>query len=311
VEVHVAEDQPKNARQGRVLGWLNPNGPRRWGTSPDDFSEAAAVETVRRAGALFGEGRYFGVDMQGWEHLPTSPVLFVANHSGGTTIPDMWGLMVGWYTRFPKGRPLHALAHEMVLATEVTGAYFSERGCVSANREQGLAVLAEWKRDLLVMPGGDLDTWRPWKDRYKVQFAGRKGYAWLALKAGVPIVPIAHAGAHSTLVVLSDGQKIAKAFKLPELFRASIWPVHLSLPWGLAVGPLPHLPLPAHLRYRFGPPIAPTEVVAPGEDPSPEAILALDEAVRAQMQRQLDALREESSRVSRLARLASRARRGA
>ena len=43
------------------------------------------------------------------------------------------------------------------------------------------------------MPGGDRDTWRPYSKRYDVCFAGRKGYARLAIKAGVPIVPIANA----------------------------------------------------------------------------------------------------------------------
>ena len=293
----MADRDRREARQGRVLGWLNPEGPRRWGLSPEDFDPAAAIETVSRAGALFGEGRYFGLEMTGWENLPPPPVLFVSNHSGGTTIPDVWGLMVGWYRQHPTGRPIHALAHEMILATELTGSYFSKRGCVSANRAQGLAVLADWRRDLLVLPGGDVDTWRPWKDRYKVQFAGRKGYAWLALKAGVPIVPVAHAGAHNTLFVLSDGQRIAKALRLPELFRASIWPVHVSLPWGLAVGPLPHLPLPAHLRYHFGAPIAPPVRVGPGEEPPVEAVEALDAAVRGQLQAQLDGLRARSPRA--------------
>ena len=50
-------------------------------------------------------------------------------------------------------------------------------------------VLHEYGRDLLVMPGGEQDTWRPYHKRYAVNFAGRTGYARLALTWGVPIVP--------------------------------------------------------------------------------------------------------------------------
>ena len=33
-------------------------------------------------------------------------------------------------------------------------------------------VLTRWDEDLLVMPGGDLDVWRPYSKRFEVQFAG-------------------------------------------------------------------------------------------------------------------------------------------
>ncbi len=131
------------------------------------------------------------------------------------------------------------MAHELILATQATGRFFARRGVMRGSRELARAVLQEWRRDLMVMPGGDVDTWRPYRARYQVRFGGRSGYARLALEARVPIVPLAHAGAHSTLVVLSDGARLARALRLPEIARARIWPVHLSLPWGLAIGPWP------------------------------------------------------------------------
>src|ERR1700749_1055823 len=119
----------------------------------------------------------------------------------------------------------------------------------------------------MVMPGGDLDTWRPYSQRYRVRFSGRTGYARTALRAGVPIVPMANAGAHETLIVLSDGRRLAKALHLQELARASIWPVHLSLPWGLAIGPWPHIPVAALPRYRIGPAVPPPAQGGPGDEP--------------------------------------------
>jgi 1-acyl-sn-glycerol-3-phosphate acyltransferase len=140
----------------------------------------------------------------------------------------------------------------------------------------------------MVMPGGDLDTWRPYRDRYRVCFGGRTGYARIALMSGVPIVPVAHAGAHETLMVLYDGRWFAERLGLKRITRANIWPVHLSLPWGLAFGPWPHIPIPAVLRYRVGAPIALSDV--PMDDPSPAAIAELDSRVRRAIQDQLDEL---------------------
>jgi 1-acyl-sn-glycerol-3-phosphate acyltransferase len=299
------EGAERQSQRGRFLAWLKGRASQGWGTRIDDFDPEAVADTVHRLRHLFGsEWSYFPLEVEGLENLPDGPVLLVANHSGGTTIPDAWGLMVTWYRHFGQKRPVHALAHEMVFALQQTAEPFAKRGVLRAERDIALRVLTEWKRDVVVWPGGDLDTWRPYSERYKVRFSGRTGYARLALKAGVPIVPIAHAGSHETLVVLTDGQRVARRLHLPELFRASIFPVHLSLPFGLGIGPTPHLPTPARLRYRFAPPIYPTEEVAPGEEPSTEAILAMDAAVRNAMQSELDTLRDTAPpRAQRLRRL--------
>jgi len=170
-----------------------------------------------------------------------------------------------------------------------------------AQPELGYRVLKEWRRDLLVMPGGDVDVWRPYSERYKVKFAGRTGYARLALKAGVPIVPLANAGAHETLRVLTDGAPLARWLRLPKLFRASIFPVSLTIPWGLTIGPWPHLPPPTRLRYKIGPAILPEGgFCEPGEEPSRERVAAYDERVRAAMQDLLDQLRDEDRGVAAL-----------
>ena len=281
------EDQKEKAW---LLRWLHPEG-NRWGTEPNDFDPASVDKARDWLGTLFGPRRYFKVEASGWEHLTPSPSMIVSNHSGGTLFLDSWGLGWAWYTHFgTRERPIHPAVHEMLLGSRVVGRFLAQCGAVRADRKLARRVL-ERGHDLLVMPGGDLDVWRPYKDRYRVRFAGRKGYARMALDAGVPIVPVANAGAHETFVVLSDGRRLAELLRLPQLVRAHIWPVHVSLPWGLAVGPWPHLPIPTTLRYRFGPAIHPTEVGAePGKPITDEMVDALDERVRAGVQRELDAL---------------------
>jgi hypothetical protein len=97
--------------------------------------------------------------------------------------------------------------------------------------------------------------------------------------------------------VLTDGAPLARFLGFPKLFRASIFPVSLSIPWGLTIGPWPHLPPPTHLRYRIGPAVLPEGgFCQPGEEPSNERVAAYDARVRAAMQDLLDQLREDDER---------------
>ena len=282
--------------KGSLLRWLHPEG-NDWGANVDDF-DPASVDRVRHGLRwLFGtaeQRRYFRVSVDGWENVVDAPAMIVSNHSGGTLFLDAWGLLFAWYAHFGTSRPIHPAAHEIILGNGVTGSFFAKNGVIRADKRVARRVLTRWDEDLLVMPGGDLDVWRPFSKRFEVQFAGRTGYARLALESGVPVVPLANAGPQETFLVLTDGRRIAEALRLPQLVRAHIWPVHLSLPWGLAIGPWPHLPLPARLRYRFGPAIHPADFgVIPGEPVTDEQVAAFDAAVRGGVQAQLDRLRND------------------
>jgi 1-acyl-sn-glycerol-3-phosphate acyltransferase len=291
----VPSDRKRKREKASILRFLHPEGVD-WGAHIEDFDASAVASVKRIMDRFFGgerDRRYFRVRVDGWQHMPPAPAMIVSNHSGGTSVLDVWGLAYAWYTRFGTTRPFHPTAHEMVLGNRFTGAFFAKRGVVRADRKVARRVLAEWKEDLVVLPGGDIDVWRPHNARYEVRFAGRTGYARIALEAGVPIVPVAHAGAHDTLYVITDGRNVAKALRFPELARAHIFPVHISLPWGLTFGPWPHIPPPARLRYRFAEPVLPEHVGArPGHPPTDDQVAELDRLVRASVQRELHVLRD-------------------
>ena len=286
--------------KGQGVRWIEGGTENGLGLNPSDFDADYLGMVIERMKLFFGgKHHYFRVSVHGWENVPAAPALIVSNHSGGTSIPDAWGLGFAWHTHFAMTRPLHVLAHELVFSVHAVGRMFARIGVLRARPELGQRVLGEWRRDLLVMPGGDIDVWRPYSERYKVKFAGRTGYARLALKTGVPIVPVVNAGAHETLRVLTDGAPLARLLHFPKLFRASIFPVSLSLPWGLTIGPWPHLPPPTHLRYRIGRPVIPEDVVKPGEEPTLPQVKAYDAKVRLAMQELLDDQREDDEREKR------------
>ncbi|MEZ4410518.1 MAG: 1-acyl-sn-glycerol-3-phosphate acyltransferase [Polyangiales bacterium] len=283
--------------KSRFFRWLDERlgGGEPWGEDPTHYDPDAARATLATAQRWFGVGRYFDLDVRGLERVPDGPVLIVSNHSGGTTIPDVWGFLVGWYERFGVERPLHPLAHEIILSTSRTGEYFARRGVLHASSATARDALCAHRRSVMVMPGGELDTWRPYDQRWKVRFGDRRGYARVALQCGVPVVPVAHAGAHETLRVLTDGREFARKVGLKRIARAEVWPVHLSLPWGLALGPVPHLPTPTRMRYRVGRPITVPAASDPQREPAEADVLALDAATRDSVQAMLDELRRDAA----------------
>lgn len=197
--------------------------------------------------------RYHRLDVRGLEHVPDGPAVLVGNHNGGLNPVD--GLfLVHYYRQRGYDQPVYILAHDILFKHPRVAEVLRSVGIVPARRETAQQVL-EAGHKLLVFPGGDLETLRPYRDRAKVVLAGRTGFAKLALEHDVPIIPVVSAGSHETLIVLSQGRRIAEALRLPKWARLHSLPIMLAAPWGLLAGPtcaLPYLPLPAKVTVQVG-----------------------------------------------------------
>jgi 1-acyl-sn-glycerol-3-phosphate acyltransferase len=195
---------------------------------------------------------WFRMEMDGWENLPEPPVLLVGIHSGAPFVWDAWTVGVQWWRRFGQERPLHGTAHDALMAIPVIGRYFRAMGVLPAAPDAIATALAEG-RDVAVWPGGEVDSLRPWHERDRANLAGRKGFVKMAIRAGVPIVPIATVGGADAMPVLIRGDRLSRALNLDKLLRIKVFPLAISLPWGIAPAALPQLPLPAKIRTRFMP----------------------------------------------------------
>jgi 1-acyl-sn-glycerol-3-phosphate acyltransferase len=230
---------------------------------------------------------YFRARVRGLERVPSEgPVLLVGNHSGGVVIPDTHVLTLAFTTYFGVERRFHQLAHNLVLSTPGLG-WLRKFGTVAASHENADAALGSGAT-LLVYPGGDHETFRPSWQSGRIDFGGRRGYVDLALRHDVPIVPVVSIGGQETAFFLTRGEGLARRLGLDRLLRVKILPIYLGLPFGLHVGTLPYLPLPAQITVEFLAPIHPREEW--GENPDPAKV---DEAVTRRMQRALDRLSAE------------------
>ncbi|MFE3188415.1 1-acyl-sn-glycerol-3-phosphate acyltransferase [Nocardia sp. NPDC059240] len=212
--------------------------------------------------------------------LPDQPVLFVANHGfGGVFDLNVLALFAA-VERTGDRRRIIMLTHRMAWALGV-GALLEPFGARQAGRDVALQAFAE-DSHVVVFPGGDVDAFKPWRNRNDIVFGGRCGFADLAREADVPVVPVVTSGGGESAIVLGDGARLARFLRLDKAFRLKRLPVTLTAPWGISVGAaglLPYMPLPTKLRTAVLPQVS--MVADEGSD-------AFAERIRVVMQSELD-----------------------
>jgi 1-acyl-sn-glycerol-3-phosphate acyltransferase len=197
---------------------------------------------------------WFRMEMEGWERLPEPPALLIGIHSGAPFVWDAWTVGIQWWRHFGDERTLHGTAHDALMAAPGIGGYFRRMGVLPAAPDSISTALAEG-HDVALWPGGEIDSLRPWTQRDEAILAGRKGFVRMAIKTGVPIVPISTVGGPDSMPVLTRGRNLAKALRIDKLARIKVLPIAISAPWGIGPAMLPEIPLPTKIRTAFQEPI--------------------------------------------------------
>lgn len=194
---------------------------------------------------------YHRAEVRGIERVPEGGALYVGNHNSYAYMPETYLLSLAAYRRHGMEAVPYGLMHEVLLDWPVINQIMSPLGAVRASHHNGERLLRAGKK-VLVFPGGDVDALRPYKDRDRIVFAGRTGFIELALRTGTPIVPVVTAGAHSTWIILHDGRWLADKIGAASKLRLEVWPLTLSIPWGLTLGPtFPFIPYPSKILMEI------------------------------------------------------------
>jgi len=235
--------------------------------------------------------RYFDGEVSGFETLPAEgPMLLVGNHSGGVIVPDTAVTIAAWYRERGIGDPLLGLAFDGAFGIPGFETLMRKLGEIPANHENAERAL-ETGNSLLVYPGGAREAFRPWTDRNRIVFSGHKGFVKLALRTGVPVVPVVAHGGHHTIFVLSRGEAIAKRLGTAVL-PLPIAPIVLQIPWGVSTPVPPGIPLPAKIKVELGPPLDWSRY-GPEAAEDPEIVDRCYEEITGRMQCTLDRLARE------------------
>jgi 1-acyl-sn-glycerol-3-phosphate acyltransferase len=224
---------------------------------PSDDLEARDPEAVRlwcEAFDAIGK-RYFRYKVRGIENVPAAGrALLVGSHNGGLMVSDSALTMAAIYKHHGPERRLYSLSHDVLHSNTTFRRIASRAGVLRAGHNGGARALRD-EHLVLVYPGSDLDATRPFKDRYKIELGGRKGFLKLALRERAPIVPVVSVGTHEQWIVLTRGDALAKLLNTKKWLRLEAFPIVLNVPWGLTLGIFPYLPMPAQTSLSFGKPI--------------------------------------------------------
>jgi 1-acyl-sn-glycerol-3-phosphate acyltransferase len=242
-------------------------------------------EIARRAYAPIYD-KWFRVEWEGLEHIPTDGgALIVANHAGA--IPsDAPVIMHGIETEL--GRPVYGLADHMFRNLPVVGTLWSRLGGVVAHPDNAYRLLHEQQQLVLAFPEGEKGPGKHYTERYRLRRFGRGGFIEIAMRAGVPVVPVAVVGAEESMPILAQSGAAAKVLGLPYL---PITANHLLL--GPLLGTIGYLPAKFRLRV-----LEPVHFdVKPGLDRySRSRVMDESEAIRTKIQEALyDMLRSRQS----------------
>jgi 1-acyl-sn-glycerol-3-phosphate acyltransferase len=263
------------------------------GSPPDDWLDARDPDYIRQAvpAVRAWSEAYFRAEVDGLDEIPADePVLLVGNHSGGTLIADTFVFAQQFYDHFGPDRRFHQLAHDLVFQVPGVRASLSRFGTIPASPANMRAAL-ERGAALLVYPGGDHETYRPPWEQDQIDFAGRTGFAKLALELDVPIVPVVAIGGQETALFLGRGGRFSRMLGLDKALRLKVFPVQIAPPFGLTLLDLPlRIPLPSKISIRVLPRIDLREEL--GEDAGPDDVYEL---VTGRMQSTLSDMADQRS----------------
>jgi 1-acyl-sn-glycerol-3-phosphate acyltransferase len=156
---------------------------------------------------------WFRAEWEGLEHVPQQGgALIVANHAAA--IPsDAPVIMHGIETELQ--RPVYGLAENLLRAIPMVGTLWSRFGGVPAHPDNAYRLLHDDKQLVLVFPEGTKGTGKLYRDRYRLHRFGRGGFVEIAMRAGVPVVPIAVVGAEESMPIVWKSPALAKLLNVP------------------------------------------------------------------------------------------------
>jgi 1-acyl-sn-glycerol-3-phosphate acyltransferase len=257
-------------------------------TSQLDGRDPAFIRAVLPALARSFQ-RYHAATTEGLDRLPAGAALIVGSHNGGPLAPDMFALMAAYWERFGAEAPAYGLMHDFVFRLPFAGAIMSRLGAVPARPENAVALLGRGAK-VLVYPGGDLDGLKAHARRHEIIFGERLGFIRVAIRTGAPIVPVVSVGAHEIFRILADGAEFARRSGWKRLTRLEVFPVTLSIPFGLTLGPIFfYLPIPVRMNIRVLDPISWPELTPAAADDD-RIVRRCRDQVRDTMQEALDDL---------------------
>jgi 1-acyl-sn-glycerol-3-phosphate acyltransferase len=224
---------------------------------------------------------WFRVEVEGIENVPADDgALLVSNHSGALP-PDAPMIMQAIRHEHPRSRPVYMLGEHWFKGYPGVSMLVNKIGLVAAHPANAQRLLHDERRLVLVFPEGQKGSRKLYWQRYRLRRFGRGGFVRTAMRAGVPIVPIAVLGAEEAMPIFGH---------VPLLERLTgllYFPINHAFPhFGLAAA---MMYLPAKFKVRF---LEPVDLgrYEPEDAEDVALVQRLTEEIRGRIQFELDDL---------------------
>jgi len=251
------------------------------GRELDDWGRSERVFSLMEPVLNFYYRYWFRVEQEGVENVPADGgALLVSNHSGALP-PDAPMIMQAIRNEHPHPRPLYMLGEHWFKGYPGVGMLTNKLGLVAAHPANAERLLRDEGRLAIVFPEGQKGSRKLYWQRYRLRRFGRGGFIKTALRAGVPIVPIALIGAEEAMPIF------AHVPLLQRLTGLIYFPINHAFP---QFGPLAGMMyLPAKFKIRFLEPVS-FDGYGPEDADDLELVQSLAEQVRVRIQTEVDRL---------------------
>lgn len=185
--------------------------------------------------------RWFRVEWEGLDRIPTTGgALLVGNHAAAVP-SDAPVVMHGIESEL--GRPVYGLADHMFRDLPVVGTLWSRMGGVVGHPDNAYRLLRDQHQLALTFPEGEKGPAKTYRQRYQLRRFGRGGFVEIAMRAGVPVIPLAIVGAEESMPIVARSISAGRALGLPYL---PLTVNHLLL--GPVLGTVTYLPAKFRIR---------------------------------------------------------------
>jgi 1-acyl-sn-glycerol-3-phosphate acyltransferase len=151
---------------------------------------------------------YFHARMEGADRIPREGgALIVGNHA----MNGLDGFVLGALIVKETGRYARFLGERNLFRIPVLKDMLTAVGAIAGEPSAATQLLADGEL-VAVYPGGIDDSWKlTTTDKYKLQWGNRSGFARVAMRAGVPIVPVAALGIDEMYEVVAREPVVGRA----------------------------------------------------------------------------------------------------
>ena len=245
----------------------------------DDWGRSERFVSLVEPALNFYYRYWFRVQTEGIEHVPGDRgALLVSNHSGALP-PDAPMIMQAIRNEHPQPRPVYMLGEHWFKGYPGVGMIANKIGMVAAHRENAQRLLYDEGRLALVFPEGQKGSRKLYWQRYRLRRFGRGGFVRTAIRARVPIVPIALVGGEEAMPIF------AHLRFMQRLSGLIYFPLNHAFPhFGLAAG---LMYMPAKFKIRF---LEPLEMSGypPETADDPAEVASIAEQIRTRIQLELE-----------------------